>query len=336
MSNKTISPASLILRVAMFVGIFGVLYGICIVVFPQVKVGSTTVMKLAARNPVSPGGFGYTLQRFRDVEKYREVDILFLGSSHAYRTYDTRVYEEAGYSAFNMGTTGQTPLNSYYLMKRYWQQLQPRVVVLDLVYRVIDRDGLECFYDLSSNMSYSKEFLQMALEIHSPYAINASLGMWSSSLIGDDAPEARQKLLRNEFYIPGGYVEFETWNNDSVGTGPIKTSHIEPNPQQLRFIRKIIYFARRNGAKVVLVTKPEPRENLVICANYDELSATFANIAAKAGEQFWDFNRIMEPLDWHKHFHDREYLNAPGVLIYNSFLLEKLRNEGYLHTADNE
>lgn len=327
------SSMNLILRSSIFLGGFLLLYTMCLFVFPQVKVGDTSLMKIATRNPVSPGGFGYALERFREVENYQNVDIMFLGSSHAYRTYDARLYEEAGYSAFNLGSTGQTPLNSYFLMRRYWDRLQPKVVVLDLVYRVIDRDGLECFYDLASNMSYSKEFVQMAIDINSPYAMNASLGMWASNLLGNDEPVGEQERLENELYISGGYVEFEVWNNDSSGTGKVTPVTVQPAKEQLEYIRKIIDFARSNGAKVVLVTKPEPRENLIVCANYDEISKVFTDVAESAGEQFWDFNKIMEPLDWHKHFHDREYLSKPGVEIFNRVLLEKLINEGFLRKS---
>jgi len=320
----------LILRISLFLGGLLLLYTACLFVFPQIKVGNTSLMKIATRNPVSPGGFGYALERFRDVESYKDVDIMFLGSSHAYRTYDVRVYEEKGYTAFNLGSTGQTPLNSYYLMRRYWKRLQPKVVVLDLVYRVIDRDGLECFYDLSSNMSYSKEFVQMAADIGSPYAVNSSLGMWASSLLGNDEPLGEQEKQDNERYIPGGYVEFEVWDNDSSGTGKITPFTVQPIEKQFEYIRRIIDFASENGAKVVLVTKPEPRENLIVCANYDEISDLFNAVAEKAGEQFWDFNKIMEPLDWHDHFHDREYLSKPGVEIFNRLLLEKLTEENFL------
>ena len=287
-------------------------------------------MKIATRNPVSPGGFGYALERFREVESYQNVDFVFLGSSHAYRTYDVRIYEEGGYSAFNLGSTGQTPLNSYFLMERYWDRLRPKVVVLDLVYRVIDRDGLECFYDLASNLSYSNEFVQMAIDINSSYAINASLGMWTSSLLGKDAPQGKQEKQDNERYIPGGYVEFEVWDNDSSGTGKINPITVQPMEEQLEYIRKIIDFVREKGSKVVLVTKPEPRENLIVCENYHEVSEQFTRIAEKAGEQFWDFNKIIEPLDWHKHFHDREYLSKPGVEIFNGILLEKLKKNDFL------
>lgn len=326
----------MIRKTALFLALLGGLYFLSAFVFSTVGVGDQTLMKIAARNPVTPGGFGFTLQRFQDIQNYRDLDILFLGSSHCYRTFDTRIYAERGLETFNMGTTGQTPLNTYYLLKRYFAALNPKLVVFDLNYRVIDRDGLECFYDLSQNLSYSPEMMEMALAIGSPHAVNLAVSKWMLHLSGL-APQFTQKPDEDERYIPGGYVEFtrslageeSRYEARFVDQKPRKSlaRTVVPREEQLQAIRDVIRLVKANGARIVLATKPEPPQNLHAIANYEEISRTFAEIAREEGVVYYDFNKIPLPLDPYAHFHDREYLNPAGVEIFNPVLIEMLYQE---------
>lgn len=56
------------------------------------------------------GGTGNSYTRLSEVEDIKNIDILFLGSSHTYRGFDTRIFSKYGYSTFNLGTTSQTPI----------------------------------------------------------------------------------------------------------------------------------------------------------------------------------------------------------------------------------
>lgn len=307
-----------------------------------IQIGDTSAMKIATRNPVQPGGFGFALQRFQDIENYGDVDILFLGSSHCYRTHDPRIYAEEGYSSFNLGTTGQTPLNSYFLLRAYFEQLDPELVVLDLNYHVIDRDGLESFYDLVVNMPYRRELWPMAFAINSPHAINGVVSKWLLHLSGRE-PDLRQEAQDGEAYIPRGYVEFSSYLEngatdyyeavDEAYYDAITPADITPAAVQLYYLEKLIEFVQRKNKKIVLLTKPEARENLQLIANYDEVAGAFADIARKHGVLFLDFNRIDLPLDSNRHFHDKEYLNPFGVRIFIPEFIRRLRAEGMLPPA---
>ena len=70
--------------------------------------------------------------RFREIRDYKNIDLLFLGSSHSYRSFDTRLFTDAGYTSFNLGSALQTPFNSYYLLREYFDQLKPKVVILSV------------------------------------------------------------------------------------------------------------------------------------------------------------------------------------------------------------
>lgn len=322
-----------IYRSLQFAAILPLLYLLSVLLLSRIEVGGSTLMKIATRNPVTPGDFGFTLQRFRDAENYRDVDILFLGSSHCYRTFDTRIYQEQGLKTFNMGTTGQTPLNTYYLLKHYFPRLKPELVVFDLNYRVIDRDGLESFYDLSANMDYFPEMMEMAFAIKSFHAINGAVSDWLLHLTGS-APHYRQRERKADFYVPGGYVEFRVdsaaivtaANMDSGGQNAKKHRRrsVTPANEQLEYIAKVIQFVKKNNSRIVLITKPEPEENLKVIANYDEVSRAIAELAARNQVEYIDFNKLVLPLNAREHFYDKEYLSPAGVQIFNPILIEYL------------
>ena len=325
----------MILKFIRFSIILICLYLIGNLIFSVVGIGYKTIIKTATRNPVTPGAFGFSEARFRDVQNYRNVDVVFIGSSHCYRTYDPRIYAKYGISSFNLGTTGQTPLNSYFVLKRYFDQLSPKLVIFDLNYRVINRDGLESFYDISINSSYAPEILEMALAIKSPHAINGAISKWLLSLTGLDKQRPQQPMP-GERYIPGGYVEFTKPDKkrpknrdkqDIFAANSEKKLLITPNADQLKYIHKLVEFTKGRGAEIVLITKPEPPENLQIVANYSEIYDAFSKIAQETDVSFFDFNKMDLPLDSHRHYYDKEYLNSEGVKIFNPILIEFLQKK---------
>ncbi len=300
----------------------------------RVNLGSTTLMKLSTRNPVTPGEFGFTVERFRDIKNYDDVDILFLGSSHSYRTFDTRIYNEYGLKTFNMGTTGQTPLNGYYLLKHYFDQLKPELVILELYFNVMDRDGLESLYDLSTNMPFYRELLEMAIAVGSPHGINEVIAKWIASKTGSE-PHIKQIEMEGEAYVPGGYVEFTTPSQYSEeGKKPVVPRKVIPLDYQLEYLEKIIRFVKERNARIILITQTVPPRLRKSVKNYNEISETFSNIAAKYHIPYWDFNKIM-PLPV-PYFQDRDHLSVPGVKRFNQAVIDTLFQRGLVERASTE
>ena len=52
------------------------------------------------------------LTKVREASSRRGADVLFLGSSHAYRTFDPRLFAERDIEVVNLGSSIQTPLQS--------------------------------------------------------------------------------------------------------------------------------------------------------------------------------------------------------------------------------
>ena len=97
------------------------------------------------------GCYGHLYSRVKDAEKIKNPDILFIGSSHSYRGFDTRVFQKHGIKAFNLGSSSQTPINSKVLLKQYLDKINPKMVVIEAYAGTISADGVESSLDLLSN-----------------------------------------------------------------------------------------------------------------------------------------------------------------------------------------
>src|SRR5438477_3987320 len=104
---------------ATFVGLLLITYLVVVFCLSIFYVGRSPLLQLVIGNDSAAGGIGHTLQRLREVESVGSVDILFIGSSHAYRGFDPRLFAETGLTSFNLGSKAQSPLNSYFLLKHY-------------------------------------------------------------------------------------------------------------------------------------------------------------------------------------------------------------------------
>ena len=78
------------------------------------------------------GGNGHLYSRIQELRTKKPVEILFLGSSHAYRGFDTRIFDAAGLKSFNLGSSAQSPMQTYVLASKYLSTLKPRLVVYEV------------------------------------------------------------------------------------------------------------------------------------------------------------------------------------------------------------
>src|SRR5688572_21718598 len=69
-------------------------------------------------------GYAHMYSRIKEVKQTKDVDILFLGASFAYRGFDPRIFKEYGYKSFNLGSSNQTPLQTKLLLDRYLKTLK--------------------------------------------------------------------------------------------------------------------------------------------------------------------------------------------------------------------
>ena len=119
-----------------------------------------------AKNLKLLGPGGHLKTRIRDLATCSDVDVLFLGSSHAYRGFDPRIFMKYGIKSFNLGSSAQTPIQTEILLKRYLNSLKPKLVVYEVYPSTLSLDGVESALDLIANDRIDFPIIKMALDLN--------------------------------------------------------------------------------------------------------------------------------------------------------------------------
>lgn len=290
----------------------GVLYALC-----KVKVGDRALIYLTGDVFNLKGGNTY--RKFREFDPAKHYDVVVIGSSHAYRGYDPRIFREHGLSMFNLGTSSQTPVNTHALLKEYVTKANTGLVVLDCYENALALDGLESAADLSQNVTSDAAVLRMVGAMHDPRVMN----MFAVRMLMRNEPPA----YVDSFYVEAGY----SMNTDSVhgaidyGLGRA----FEPGERQTECLGKCIRFCQEQGIPIVLVTHPLPRASNH--PRHEAFHAIIDSVAQATGVEYIDYAYEHGlPLHDRHHYYDHNHFNQAGVALFNPKLIGDLRGKGYV------
>ena len=268
------------------------------------------LLKNLKYNPAGPGHF-YT--RINDVKKINNLELLILGSSHAYRGFDTREFKQAGFkNVFNLGSSAQTPMQTEVLLERYLDELQPEVIVYEVFPKIFCIDVVESSVDLISNDENDVKSLEMTAEIGSIKTFNTLVYASYRDMFGLDADVVEKIEEGRDKYIQGGYVESDLAYNDVENFPKAQWTF---NEDQFNAFEQIVEMIEEKNIKLVLVNAPITKTLYNSYANNKE----FDKRMEKYGE-YYNFNEIMtvhDSLD----FQDDDHLNQNGVEKFNEKLL---------------
>ena len=275
------------------------------------------------------GGYGQLLLRIREAQQVKDVDMLFIGSSHAYRGFDPREFKEQGISTFNLGSTSQTPYNSYYLLKEYLPAISPKVVVLDLYWNMLVQDGLESTIDIVSNAEHKGGVVEMVLESKNSLAFNS---MFVNMIRRMHTPLHKQQQEESgaDVYVAGGYTQSlhaeNTLTEEELDS--LEPMVFEFSEVQKAHLNKIIRMCKRRGIQLVFVVTPVTAYYRNKLVNYAEYNATISALAARHNIPFFDYNGRSD-LELHnlKEFYDEDHLTQAGVSKFNKVFLEDLKDK---------
>ncbi|WZL88708.1 hypothetical protein VS868_14015 [Salinimicrobium sp. 3283s] len=197
--------------------------------------------------------YGFSNTRFKEVNEIDNVDTLFLGSSRAYRHYDPRTFEKAGYSSFNMGSSSQTFLQTEILVKRYLETLNPKYVILDVYPGAFSSDGSESSLDLISNDYNSWDTLKLAISLKNIKVLNT----WIYAIYKEyffKSLEEREELTKGvNKYISGGFVERDV---ERIEIHEKLNQQWKYNKDQWESFEEILTFILESESKLIVLHSP--------------------------------------------------------------------------------
>ncbi len=260
---------------------------------------------------------GATFQKYEEFDETASYDVLVLGSSHAYRGYDPRIFEANGYRTFNLGTSAQSLLNSYYLAKQYVHPNNCKLLIVDVFEIPVESDGMEATSDLVQNITSNRAALDMTMALKDIRAIN----MYLLRMFSKNKP----LLYTDDAYVGQGFSE----NTDSLATvvKPSVDTLLEANELQVCYMEKLFRYIKENGINAVVVNHPAP--STINAQKHAQFNRLVERLTRKYHLPYKDYTHN-HSLNNHDHFFDHNHLNQAGVHIFNTRLIQELQQEKLL------
>ncbi|MBS2212130.1 hypothetical protein KEM09_11990 [Carboxylicivirga mesophila] len=260
--------------------------------------------------------YGYTAKRLSEADTISKVDIIFVGSSHTYRGFDTRLFEIAGYKTFNLGTSNQTHIQTQMLLKQYIRKLNPKLVVYEVYPGTLQNDGVESSLDLIAHRKTSFEMFKMVTQVNHLLTYNS---FFYKLLMPSEAKKDNDINISNDstdHYINGGFVERENTNNTIFNNQPYSFTI---SKKQLKAFKLNLLFLKQQEIPFLLVMAPVTKTKFNNITNRLEIDSLYTGLG-----DYINYNYSILGLNDTIDFYDAHHLNQSGVIKFNQQLLKDL------------
>jgi len=273
----------------------------------------------------------YDMIKFYDLEN-NTVDVLVLGSSHAFVDINTGVlWEEAGMTAYVLGGGVQPMWNTYYYLKEALKTQTPELIVLE-AYTTVFAQEYNDDARITSNtfgMKWSRDKVA-AIKTSSPEE------RWSEFLLSYCQYHTRYtELTRADFMANKGDIQYENrkgfWQLMSTKAFNIPdvskvSERIDMTGKTEEYYRKTIELALNNKIPLLIVISPYAG----ITARDQAVFNKASDIAAEYGVPFVNYNLLYEEigLDFAQDCADKGHLNYRGNIKYTNTLCDYI-SENY-------
>jgi hypothetical protein len=256
---------------------------------------------------------GHLHSRLAELNKHQNVDVLFLGSSHAYRGFDTRIFKERGIPSFNLGSSSQAPVQSLMLLKKHIDNLQPKKIIFEVCPQSLSSDGIESALDIISNGKIDFQSIKMAIDLNHIKVYNTLIYSGIRQLLNFDQDFVEEKHIGKDIYISGGYVQ-----RDDVQFKYKRPIEKNINPEQMAAFKELVSWVKSKDIDLILVQAPVTTteyNSYADNAGFDKLMQDYSS--------YYNFNTLIT-LEDSLNFYDPHHLNQLGVEIFNNELIDLL------------
>lgn len=274
----------------------------------------------------------YSIKRFYELED-DTVDVLFLGSSHVFETYNTSVlWDDYGIASFVLGGSVQPMWNTYFYMKEALKTQTPDLIVLDALYCTLN------------------DYTDYSRQIKNCYGMKPSLNKLNAMLVSSSYDNINfffpisnyssryGELTKEDFLESKDIPRYKNWmgfgsnyQNEVENTPRIEDPDVEtPMPQETeKYYRKILQLANEKQIPLLVVVTPYPDIN-------EDSAAIYKYAERIAGEYNADFiNPALDPaaigLDFSIHAAEGNHLNSVGNRIYTSYFGDYIKSHYSIH-----
>ncbi len=263
-------------------------------------------------NILYQAGNGLVQKKIEESDTLSKVDVLFLGSSHAYNTFDPSIFETENIASYNWGTSQQTHPQTQMVLDEYLLKLDPQLVVYEVFPEMFAMSGRASMADfLNATRPFEVDFVEIFEYENSIVLINTYLVKKARKFLGIEEKNQNFKF-DNRYYR--GYVKIESNSNSIKESVKIKWT---PRQNQLRAFEENIEFLKENQIPYILVIAP-------YAFSYNNPNDV-KNYLVNKGE-LYDYNELID-FEPSKDFSDLHHINHQGATKVNLHLRNVLKKK---------
>lgn len=274
------------------------------------------------------------------------IDYLYLGSSHVFCGFNPEILDEKnGKNNFNLATSGQSLMGSYYLLKEAARQNKIEKVYLELYYTCStggqgnyrEKEAVQISWRITDYMRMSplkldaffhmnpKEYYVDAAFPYVRYRAHLMEAEWIRERVTHKKSTNYKKYIYadglTEYRDKGYYATAGELNNLLFfrERGP-EDMYLTRDAE--KYLRKIMEYCRRHRIQIILCSCPMYETEPLSTENYDGYAEKIREVAAEYAVPYYDFNMAREeylPIQHPEYFMDTGHLNTKGAEMYTNF-----------------
>lgn len=281
----------------------------------------------------------YTLKR-------GEVDILVVGSSHAYSTFNPSIiFRETGMNSYILASNSQNTVQAYYNVKEALHYQKPEAVILE-AFSLDNNNNFRWGWGETPDRDWKKEAnidgMRFGLTKLEAVMEQYERANWLYALL----PIARVHgnwtdvvtVGSNLAFYTGGIWEYSSFHPSETSmsaetaeqyaqAGYNPTEWVISDTNVLHF-RKLARLCREEGISLYVVMAPM-YDAYISSVNYDSQTGKVADLAESEGVFYLDCNRYYDEIgltfqDFEDAFNNYHHLNGTGAEKVTKFVAETL------------
>lgn len=271
----------------------------------------------------------------------KNLDLIFLGSSHAYRHFDPDIFDnKLNINSFNFGSSGQNPTTTYFLIKEIFDQKNiPKMIIYDMYWLPFtgeDTDYYSASYVFHS-MRFSKNKIGMffysfefpsSLRLFSKtFSKRRNIKRYFTQNEADNEDKNNQNDLGLKYFGKGFVTSSRIVTSQELKDNEFKNEAVQFNDYRISFLIKNIDLIIQNNVQLLAVISPLPPTIFKDIKDYSVIHDKINDLCENRGIELLDFNIINRQYNLFddKDFMDTHHLNREGVIIFNNYIIDHLK-----------
>ncbi|MBK7964618.1 MAG: hypothetical protein IPK10_04500 [Bacteroidetes bacterium] len=299
--------------IASFIGVYLILFAILFFLQPG---GIPFVYRATQGNLWEGGG---TWLKFKNFDTEKKWDAIVLGSSHAYRGYNPEVFNSYKLDLYNLGTSNQHMMCTYYIVKNFISKDNCKLLILDMFDKVFTNNDIESKSDIIQNVNDDKTAIEIAISSNDIRAINMiTLRYFNKTM---DPLNIDTLGYNNGFLVSRKILDPKKKDLEKM-----KWKY-KGDEGQKKYLNLLLAHCKKNGIKIVAVSHPAPQ--IYPMVDHDKFLKDVVPLFEKHEVKYYDYTHYPQ-MGSINYYSDPTHLNHIGAIKFNKIFINDLINDGVI------